>query len=330
MNWYIHRLASLGPNDSQAYLKNPLQITFDKTSQEEPNFLVSAMSAAPSEAKTAEPAAQEKPAEEKRPTVYTVAGGDTLSAIGRRFGITQETIIWANSLTNSDFVKVGQELKIPPIDGVIYKVEKGDTLASIADDYGVEPEAIIGFRSNGLSNPNFLVVGKELMIPGGRVKPKPQPQPKVAPQPQPAQVAVAAQQPAVQPKPAPAPALARSGGSGFSWPTTGPIFTYFSWNHEGIDISPPYGTPVYASRDGVVVETVKLGWSYGWYILVDHGDGYKTRYSHLSEFDVGVGEQVARGQLIGRVGNTGRSTGPHLDFRITKNGVEVNPLDYLP
>ncbi|MBI4300386.1 MAG: M23 family metallopeptidase [Chloroflexi bacterium] len=319
INWYIHRLASLAPDDGQAYLKNQLAMTVGK--RESDGGYAAGLAAATAEpAKVSDPGANPEAQKEAKaqPATYVVAQGETLSEIARRFNVSEQAIVAASGLANANMLRVGQELKIPSGGSaagsalVVHKVVKGENIASIAAAYGVDTEVIIAYRPNGLINPNFLVVGKEIVIPGARAGASAVEQPKL---------------PATPPKPAPV----RAGGSGFSWPTIGPIFTYFGEDgHEGIDISPPYGTPVYAAGDGVVVEEVKLGWSYGWYVLVDHGDGFRTRYGHLGQFAVSPGDRITRGQLIGLVGTTGRSTGPHLHFEVIKNGVPVNPLDYLP
>ncbi len=99
--------------------------------------------------------------------------------------------------------------------------------------------------------------------------------------------------------------------------------------HSGIDFTADRGTEVYATGDGVVEEVEVAGWGYGKCIVVNHGYGYKTRYAHLSAFDVKEGDKVKRGQLIGRVGSTGRSTGPHLHYEVEKNGAKVNPIGYF-
>lgn len=121
--------------------------------------------------------------------------------------------------------------------------------------------------------------------------------------------------------------------SGLIWPTSGPLTSGFGmrWGamHQGIDIAPPHGTPVYAANSGTVIFSGNQG-GYGILILIDHGDGLVTAYAHLSGIVTGSGTSVGRGQLIGYVGNTGNSTGPHLHFETRVNGVAQNPLNYLP
>lgn len=106
-------------------------------------------------------------------------------------------------------------------------------------------------------------------------------------------------------------------------PRTHPVTGKYT-NHGGMDIAAPTGTPVYSARAGKVIVSQYSG-SYGNYIIVDHGEGYATLYAHLSARNVGVGTKVSAGQLIGKVGSTGRSTGPHLHLELRKNGEKIDP-----
>ena len=125
----------------------------------------------------------------------------------------------------------------------------------------------------------------------------------------------------------------------FSWPTNGTITSGFghraspggigSTYHQAIDIGAPTGTPVNAADGGRVIYVGYYG-GYGNRIVVDHGNGYKTCYSHLSGYGVQKGQIVKKGQQIGKVGSTGKSTGPHLDFQVEQNGQYVDPTKYLP
>jgi murein DD-endopeptidase MepM/ murein hydrolase activator NlpD len=122
------------------------------------------------------------------------------------------------------------------------------------------------------------------------------------------------------------------------WPVIGPITASFGERqdpftgepafHPGVDIGAPYGTPVLATANGVVVYA---GWEegYGRLVVIDHGFGISTYYAHLSSFDTQVGTQVDRGQVIGYVGDSGRSTGPHLHYEVRINNTPVNPWRYL-
>ena len=99
--------------------------------------------------------------------------------------------------------------------------------------------------------------------------------------------------------------------------------------HKGLDFTAPTGTNVYATGDGVILKVLRARWGYGTHIIIDHGYGYKSLYAHLSRTSVRRGEKVTRGQLIGLVGSTGKSTGPHLHYEVHKNGVPVNPVGYF-
>ena len=272
-----------------------------------------ASSASPTQAdeQAALPATAPKP-EPRRIETYIVQPGDTVIGLAERFGITPETILSANSSLagNPDLLQLGQELQILPVSGVLHEVKPGDTLSTVAQRYQVSIEAIVAYEGNDLSDPDNLRPGQKLVIPGGKW---------AYTAPSPAAVAGGV------------PANVRLPVTGrFTWPTTGRI-TQGPWaRHMAIDLGTPTGTPVYASDGGYVLEA---GWSqvgYGLYVLVDHGNGYRTRYAHLSKALVGAGQVVEKGQKIGLVGSTGRSTGPHLHFEIYKSGALQNPLNYLP
>lgn len=114
--------------------------------------------------------------------------------------------------------------------------------------------------------------------------------------------------------------------SGFGW-RIDPIYRTRHM-HTGMDFTANLGTEVYATGDGYVQDIENKGWGYGKSIIVNHGYGYKTRYAHLSAFKVKKGDKIKRGELIGLVGSTGRSTGPHLHYEVEKNGAKVNPIGY--
>jgi murein DD-endopeptidase MepM/ murein hydrolase activator NlpD len=126
-------------------------------------------------------------------------------------------------------------------------------------------------------------------------------------------------------------------GQGFVWPLHGRISSHFGWRnvsvagnrfHGGVDIAAPSGTPIRAARGGVVTRSGWVG-AYGYLVVLDHGGGWETRYAHLSRIDVRVGERVAQGAVVGLVGSTGASTGPHLHFEIRRDGLALDPLAYL-
>jgi murein DD-endopeptidase MepM/ murein hydrolase activator NlpD len=99
--------------------------------------------------------------------------------------------------------------------------------------------------------------------------------------------------------------------------------------HEGVDFSAPTGTEIYATGNGTVVDCGRSRGGYGNVIIIDHGFGYKTRYAHMHSFEVKEGQKVTRGQVIGTVGNTGKSTSPHLHYEVWKNNRRINPINYF-
>ncbi len=241
---------------------------------------------------------------------YIVQPGDTVYDIAKRFEISGETILWANSELedNPDLLYAGQELIILPISGVYHTVEEGDTLEGIAEEYKVDVNAIIQCEYNELKEPYEIRVGQKLIVPGGR---KPY-IPRV-----------------VHAYSGPIPEGAARGTGSFGWPVSGVITQKYWSGHRAIDIGAPEGTPVYAADSGYVVYA---GWKggYGYMLLINHGNGFETLYAHFSEYYVDAGQSVKKGELIGRVGSTGKSTGPHLHFEIRKDGVRRNPFGYLP
>lgn len=253
----------------------------------------------------------ERPREEVE--VYTVQSGDTVLGIAAQYGLQPETVLWANSQLeqNPDRISIGDTLKILPINGVLHVVKPGDTLSSIASKYKVTANDIVAYAGNNLADANAaLVVGTEVIVPGGQ---KP----------------VVAQQ--VVAYGGPVPANAARGSGAFVWPTSGTI-TQKYWNgHAAIDIGAWTGAPVKASDGGYVIVAGR-GWNsgYGNHVIIDHGNGYTTVYAHLNSIFVSPGENVAKGQQIGTVGNTGNSTGPHLHFEIRYQGIRRNPQSYLP
>lgn len=279
-------------------------------------------------APTPTPSPTPTPAPRTTVTVYRVQPGDNLYLIAQRFELEQDTIVWANPEleSNPDLLRIDQELKIPPTDGVLHTVQAGDTLAAIAARYKVEPSAILAYAPNGLSDASTLVAGQQLMVPGG-VRPAP---PRPTPAPASAPRASASGGVLMIPAGAPeAPVAAPAQPGRFVWPTQGTITQYYGRWHGAIDIANRQGTPILAADAGTVTFA---GWSGGLgnAIQIDHGDGFATAYAHLYSINVQVGQRVDKGELIGLMGTTGHSTGPHLHLIFTYQGGVINPLDYLP
>ncbi len=233
--------------------------------------------------------------------IYTVQDGDTLWSIAADHNLTLDTIRFANPdfRRNPDVLSIGQQLRIPPLNGALHDVEAGDTVASIAQRWHVTPGQIRGFVPNGLMGDAQPIPGTVVVVPHGTLE--------------------------VQ--------LAHPGstpGYAFAWPISGPVSQGYHGGHLAIDLSGPYGSSVYASRGGTIIST---GWAetgYGYLVVLQHADGFVTYYSHLKGHWVEAGQWVNQGDLIGAVGSTGNSTGPHVHFEIRLNGVRQNPLAYLP
>ncbi len=276
---------------------------------------------------------------------HKVSPGETLSGIAQRYGITPDTIVMNNAgVTDRDLLKVGQTLRIPPRDGLLYELRWGETLTGVAQRFGVEVTAIVQEPANRITAPDLVREGQVVFIPGVKLHLPPAQALAAGPRPTETEArgaaavsgpGAAAGRGAGAPTPAPAPASARPAGSGWLWPITGPLSSYFGPSHPlGIDIDlyGRAGAPIVAARAGVV--TFAGGnpcCSYGYYVEVDHGDGFRTLYAHLNAPPpVRIGQQVGQGQVIGYAGTTGYSTGVHLHFEIRRNGVPVNPLAYLP
>jgi len=243
---------------------------------------------------------------------YAVKPGDTISSIAKDWGVTPETIQWENDLTASGKIKDGTVLRILPVSGVAVKVKSGDTIFSLAKTYQAESQAIIDFPFNDIGDDFALTAGSNLIIPDGA--------------------------PPAKAKPAPTQYLASKdqnlnvsslGSARFAWPASGGLTQYFSWYHPGIDIANLAGGAIHASDSGTVVHASWDGSGYGNMILIDHGNGYETRYGHLSAIYVSVGQKVGKGETLGKMGSTGRSTGTHLHFEIYKGGSRLNPYSLL-
>ena len=244
---------------------------------------------------------------------YIVQPGDTVSGIAVKFGIDADTIRWENNLADVKDIKPGQKLKILPVAGVSHKVVRGETIYSIAKKYQAGTQGIVDFPFNTFADDETfaLAVGQTLIVPEGK-------RPNVVPWSPTLYVAQRTPN-----------AGAVSATGQFIWPLGGVITQRFVWYHKGIDIATAFGTSVLAADSGQVIAA---GWDntgFGNRVMIDHGNGYVTSYGHMSKIYVTAGQTVKRGDVVGAEGSTGRSTGPHLDFRIRKFGGWVNPLDYL-
>lgn len=243
---------------------------------------------------------------------YEVQEGDTLGSIADKFGVSQETLLWQNSLTKTSKIKPGQTIQVLPVTGVAYKVKKGDTVQSIAKAHDSSAQAIVDFPYNTFTNDETfeLAIGQTVIVPEGVPA-----------------ATVSTSAPRIKQITPDAGTVVASGS--FVWPTQGTISQNYAWYHGGIDIA-NRGLPTILAADSGTVVTA--GWSnvgYGNYVVIDHGNGYRTLYAHMSAIYVVAGQTVGRGSSIGKMGSTGRSTGPHLHFEVIRNGVHMNPFSVL-
>lgn len=256
-------------------------------------------------------------------TQYQVSPGDTLVGIASSFGISPGTIMMENKLNNSATLKPGQELTILPTTGITYTLKDGDTLESIIKKYKITEEDFLD--ANNIESFDDLEAGAIIVIPLDNVA--------VPAAPKPASRFVKDESNKIALKQAAAPEKLNTGDIDFIWPTAVRSITQgFSKRHSGIDISDSKMESIYAAADGFVEISGYQSNGYGNTIVINHGDGFKTRYGHASELYVSAGDTVTKGQLIAKQGRTGRvrgATGIHLHFEITKNGVHVNPLSYV-
>lgn len=244
---------------------------------------------------------------------YTVQANDNVWSIANGFGLEVETVVWANPAVEKapDLLSVGQVLTILPVNGIYYTVEAGDTVEKLAKEYKTEADQIATFELNGLEQPYALTPGQQIVIPGGRKKIVPSnyyPLTRVGR----------------------APAGAATGSGQFAWPARGWLTQAFWSGHQAIDIGNRTGTPILAADAGYVVMAGRDTWGYGNQVMIDHGNGFLTRYAHLHRIHVQAGQSVKKNQQIGTMGSTGRSTGPHLHFEIIYGGVRRNPRGFLP
>ncbi len=251
---------------------------------------------------------------------YTVAAGDTVSTIAEKFKISISTILWENNLGAYSVIRPGDKLRILPRSGLNHKVEKNETIASIAKEYKVDEKELLA--ANDLKAGDGLKAGEMLFLPGGK---KPTPIPVVVKQTQTSYTGFDALKNIIK---TPNAKKAES-GSKMLWPTDGHRITqYFTWRHTGLDVADKVGSSIYTADSGTV-EYVGWGKGYGNQIVVNHGGGKKTRYAHLSKFNVEQGDEVSIGDQIGEMGSTGWSTGSHLHFEVIIDGTKYNPLNYI-
>ena len=263
---------------------------------------------------------------------YTVVDGDTIFSIAERFGLKPESIVWANDRSIIENLRPGKELSILPVDGVYHTVIGSRTITEIVKSYGIDdPYVVIDLPYNnlfGVDPETVLPSGEKIVIPGG-----------------------VAEQISWNPTVTREGGDSQSGGNfvsfapgesgscgrvqnvgGSFW--TKPLNSYtvtrgFSSWHSGIDLANSIGTPVMAANGGVVIFAGWNSFGYGNTIVLSHGP-FSTLYGHLSAINVGCGQVVSAGQVIGAVGSSGNSSGPHLHFEIRYLDVPQNPAATIP
>jgi murein DD-endopeptidase MepM/ murein hydrolase activator NlpD len=234
---------------------------------------------------------------------YTVQPGDTLGEIAAAYDLDMDTLISFNRIEDVRRLQVGEVFQVPNRDGLLYTVRRGDSLSSIAQDQGTTINEILD--ANDLRS-QTIAEGQVLFVPGARLNETER------------RIIL---------------------GELFAWPTRGTFTSGFGMRadpftglprfHNGIDLANRVGTPIRAAASGRVVHIESQIGNYGRFVIVRHPDGFQTLYAHLQDFSVRTGQYVDRGKVLGSMGNTGRSTGPHLHFSVIHNGTFVNPLRYL-
>ncbi|MEJ2563543.1 MAG: M23 family metallopeptidase [Anaerolineales bacterium] len=260
--------------------------------------------------------------------------GDSVFGIAEKFSLKPESVLWANLDVLGDDphrLSPGQELNVPPVDGVLHSWSTGEGLTAVATYYGATAQDVIEWPGNhldlgiDLSDPP-IEAGTLLVIPGGKREIVTWSAPRIT-----------------RSNPAVASILGPGAcgsvydgpiGTGvFIWPTPLHYLSGYDYSsiHPAIDIAGSTGHAIFASDSGVVVYSGWNDWGYGYVIVIDHGNGWQTLYAHLSAINVGCGQAVFQGQVIGAMGSTGNSTGSHLHFEIMHDEYgKVNPWNYLP
>ncbi|HEX7541559.1 MAG TPA: peptidoglycan DD-metalloendopeptidase family protein [Anaerolineales bacterium] len=272
-------------------------------------------------------------------TIYTVQKGDNVFVIADKFGLKPTTILFGNYETlkdRPDLIQEGQKLNILPVDGTYYEWQGTESLTKVADVFGVDAESIINFPGNhidpdtigDLSHPN-IAAGTWLIVPGGKRE--------FTSWTAPAQLVQSNPTTNVWgPGVCAGISYVQVGYGTFVYPTTEHWLSGTPFRpdlrHFGVDFAGAQGNSVFATDAGTVVYSGWNDWGYGNLVIIDHGNGWQSLYAHLSAINVGCGQNVGQGDLIGLVGMTGgTSTGPHLHFELFNSTYgRVNPLDYLP
>ena len=224
-------------------------------------------------------------------SVYVVKEGDSLSEIAELFNVTVNTIYWANDIEDPSLIKIGDSLVILPIAGIRHVVKAGDTVSGIAEKYQADMDEILSY--NQLESADKIIIGDTLTIPGGNIS-------------NPTTKRYASTK------------KSSSQSANLIHPLPGSVRSQGIHGYNAVDLAAGPGTPIRAAARGQVVIAKAGGWNggYGTYIVIKHSNGVQTLYAHNSRNIVTAGQSVSQGQTIGYVGNTGKSTGPHLHFEV--------------
>ncbi|MDR1931039.1 MAG: M23 family metallopeptidase [Treponema sp.] len=256
---------------------------------------------------TPEPMSVPEPEEFSQPRMllfssYTIKQGDVVGEVAKRFGLNAGTLISLNNIKNTRSLKIGLTLKVPNQDGVYHTVKRGETLESITKKY--KADVVATKVANELFS-DQINTNKDLFVPGA-VMPREEEQ--------------------------------QINGDLFIWPVQGRLTSYYGYRrspfgggrsfHNGLDIAAPTGTPIRAAMAGRV-SAVGYDNTFGNFVVITHQGGYRTLYGHMDIYRVKSGAYVNAGDLIGDVGNTGLSTGPHVHFTVYQNGATTNPRRLL-
>ena len=266
---------------------------------------------------------------------YVVAPGDSLWSISNAQNIELDTLIGSNTFKTSARLRPGAKLRIPNQDGIFYVLKKGESLEEVSKRYGVSINKLKQVNIN--VDVASLKTGDEIFLPGakpdGLIERRETPKlAEVKKQPAPPSKTPAKQ----APKPQPGEVAVKNGT--YRWPIMGRINSPFGWRqhpitrrrdfHTGIDIKASRGDPIKAAGSGKVVYSGWMG-GYGKVLVIEHSNGQSTLYAHCSTLLAGKGASISSGQLVAKVGTTGRSTGPHLHFEVRNGNSPVNPIKYL-
>jgi hypothetical protein len=269
---------------------------------------------------------------------YTVQTNDTIFGIAEMFGLKPETILWGNYYTLTDDphnLRPGVVLNIMPENGTYHRWSEGEGLNGVAHGYNVTPDVIVNWPGNHLdpatlgdySHPN-IEPGTMLFVPGGHRDFVTWSAPRIS-----------------RSNPGVAKILGPGscgtvvdgavGTGAFIWPANNHRLSGYDYspstNHFGIDIAGALGDPIYAADNGVIVYAGWNNWGYGNVVVIDHDGGWQTLYAHMSVMNVGCGQSVYQGDVIGYFGSTGNSSGPHLHFEMLNESYgKVNPWNFLP